>query len=892
MFKIIIKFFIIIFLFASSFSISAKDSLIISIENPAEYCKPKIALVLSGGGARGISQIGAINEFANNDIHFDYVVGTSIGAIVGGLISIGYSPLELDSIIKHTDWGDLFSLKSDQNRSDLFLDQKIVSDRSLLTLRFDNFNFVIPEAISVGTKLFSFIQKLVWNSAYNFQTDFDSLKYPFRAVATDLAQGKTISLSKGNLVTSIRSSATVPLRYSPVWLDSMVLVDGGLMANIPTEQALEFKPDLIFTINTISPLLPIEELNKPWNLADQVVSIQMEKFSTQAKSLADVIIEPDLKYRSNLDFAHLDTLIELGATATKIKINEINELINLKKKEHCLKFLEELKRTFNYFPQIKFIGLLNEDSISILNKYYSFEDLLLNLLSLKNINYYKSIQFIKNENSELKIVLKRYDIIKEINIFDENNEYENVLKVELNEKFINQSFNKITEKEVNIFILKELRKRGFTFASTKRILYNKFDSSLNIHLDYGKVHSIKVSGNKSAKDILILRDLKFEKGDYLNSQKIATSWDNLMYNGLFEKVEFEVNKSETNDGVDVSVFVKENPEQTISLGARVDNERYTQVGLDFIQNNIFNYGAKFNARFSAGSRNQYASLSVIQPRILNSMITFSIKSYYEQKKSYNYIFKPDTRKNEFIRLQDGEYSVERYGFWASFGTQIERKGTLSIDLRLEKQRSFDLNGLETKPAFYSVNTIKIGTIFDTEDKSEFPNEGRIINLSLETNLFNAANSIAFSKVEFYFSNIFSFNKQIIKPSVLFGFADETLPVPESFTFGGQDNFFGYKEDDGIGRQIFISSLEYRLLLPFSILFDTYVSFRYDFGSIWKQFEAIKLSSLKHGVGATLAIDSPVGPAKFSVGKGFNFLKDPVTVVWGETLIYFSLGIKL
>ncbi len=891
MFKIEFKI-ILIILLLSTFSLPAKDSLIISIENPSAFCTPKIALVLSGGGARGISQIGAINEFDRNGIHFDYIVGTSIGAIVGGMLSIGYSASELDSIIKHTDWSELFSIKNEQNRDDLFLDQKIVSDRSVLSLKFDNFSFVMPEAISVGAKLFSFIQKVVWNSVYNFQTDFDSLKYPFRAVATDLVEGKTISISKGNLVTSIRSSATVPLRFTPVWLDSMVLVDGGLMANIPTEQALEFKPDLIIAINTISPLLPKEELNKPWNLADQVVSIQMEKFSSQAKNLADVLIEPDLKNRSNLDFSHLDSLIELGNNATQNKILQIKELINFKKKENCYKLLEGLKNSFNYFPKIKFIGLTNEDYSDSINRIINFEDLLLNLFYSKNLSFYQSINFIKNENSELEIVLIPYDLIKEIYIFDENNEYENLLDIELTEKFLNQPYNKETEKEVRILILKELRKRGFTFASTKSIKYNKTNNSLSIYLDYGKVHNIKVSGNKSTKDFLILRDLKFEQGDYLNSQKIAVSWDNLMNNSLYETVQFEVNKSDTISGVDVCVFVKENPEQVLSLGARVDNERYTQVGLDFIQNNFLNYGAKLNARFSIGSRNQYASISVIQPRILRSMITFSLKTYYEHKKSYNYIFKPNTRTNEFIRLQDGEYAVERYGFWASFGTQIERKGILSIDLRSEKQRSYDYKDLEDKQNFYSVNTIKIGTIFDTEDKSEFPTKGRIINLSLETNLFNIRNSVGFSKAEFYFSNIFSIDNHIIKPSVLFGFADGTLPVPEFFTLGGQNNFFGYREDDDIGRQIFISSLEYSIQLPFSLLFDTYFLFRYDIGSIWKQFETIKFSSLKHGVGASIALDSPIGPAKFSVGKGFNFLKAPVTVVWGETHFYFSLGIKL
>lgn len=890
--RIEIKIIIFIFLFFSLFSLSAKESHIFSIEEPAEFCKPKIALVLSGGGARGISQIGAIKELEKNKIHFDYIIGTSIGSINGGMLAMGYTPNELDSIVKSIDWTELFSLKNEQERSELFLDQKLVRDRSLLTLKFDNFRFLVPEAISVGTKLFFFIQQIVWNSAFNFQTDFDSLKYPFRAVATDLAAGRTVSISQGNLALSIRSSSTVPLRYTPVWLDSMVLVDGGLMANLPTKQAMEFNPDLVIAISTVSPLLNIEELSKPWNVADQAVSIQMEKFSEQAREIADILIEPDLKVKSNLDFTDLDSLIMLGEEAAKSSIEKANELIYSKKKERCLKVLEKLESYFNGFPTIILNGFAKEDSLTVISNSDSFEKLLLGIFSLENLSFYSSISFQKNEISELEITCNKYNIIKGIEIFDNNLSLNHLIEAGLKKLFLNKPFNVKTEKEIKIWILKELRHSGFTFASAQSIQYNDEDGKLKIYLDYGKVNEISIISNKATKDFLVLRDLKFSHGDFLDLQKISTSWNNLINSGLFESIEFNVNKAKKADGVDVSILVKEPANQTLSIGGRVDNERNSQIGFDFTQNNLLNVGAKLNARISGGSRNRYGDISIIQPRILSTMITFSLTSYYDYKEHYIYSFKPNSPRNRFARVQDGACAYERYGFRASCGSQIERKGNLLVGLRLEKQRRYDPNSIEKKPDFYSVNTIKIGTSFDTEDNLDFPTKGSIINLSLETNLFGTGNNSSFSKAEFFSQNVFSSKRYAFVPSLLVGFADKSLPAPESFIFGGQDNFFGYREGDETGRQIFVSSFDFRVLLPFSIFFDTYFSFRYDLGSIWREFEEIKFSSLKHGIGATIAVDSPIGPAKLSAGKAFNFLKSPATLAWGETVLYFSIGIKL
>lgn len=243
------------------------------IKSPQKL-QPKIALVLSGGGSRGLSQIGVLKVLEQNKIPIDYIVGTSIGAIVGGLYASGYSADTLEHIVNNTAWDEMFSLLKDQDRNDMFLDQKIDNDRMLITLRFNDFSFVVPEAISNGNNFQYFLQKLLWDAPYFTSHSFDSLKIPFRAITTDLTHGKEYIIKEGNLIRAIRASATIPLRYTPIIIDSSLLVDGGIKNNIPVEAAQsEFSPDIIIAVNTVSPLLVNQDLNTPWSIADQVVGI-------------------------------------------------------------------------------------------------------------------------------------------------------------------------------------------------------------------------------------------------------------------------------------------------------------------------------------------------------------------------------------------------------------------------------------------------------------------------------------------------------------------------------------------------------------------------------------------------------------------------------------------
>ncbi len=863
---------------------------------------PKIAIVLSGGGARGIAQIGVLKELTDAGIQTDYVVGTSIGAVIGGLYAEGYTPDELDSIMLETNWDEIFSFSSDENRSELFLDQKKIQDRSLITLRFNDFSFVVPEAISLGIKFDAFLQRLVWNGLYQSNGDFNKLKYPFRSITSDLVKGKTVSLKSGNLVTAMRASATIPLRYSPVRLDSMILVDGGLMANIPVEAAKEFKPDLIVAINTISPLLPPEDLNKPWNIADQVVSILMMYFSRLSSSNADVLITPKIKNHTNDDFTHLDSLISTGEETAKTYLQKIKDLITRKDDslmEH--NYIEPLNKYKEQIIHLKVLtsGFSLKDSsiISDFVKTMSPEgiaSLILLLRKLPEANHYKQVDYelIKSGAGDfiLKLIALKYPLVYSVNV-----NWLDYEKLDLN-KYHNEFiegldiFNNQTKQMIEERILRLLRNAGYSTASIYKTDFDENNGRLSVTVDAGRLNSIKIQGNKTTKDFLILRDININRGEPVNINKVMNGWENLMSSGLFSDVDIELNKADDKKSIDLTIKVKELGTQTVRLAERVDNERYAQFGLELVQDNLLNLGDRIDARIAGGIRNFASSLSFEIPRIFETMLTFSLHGFYNNYNIYKYEYRKDLPPDRFQALQNGETTEERLGIIGGFGTQIEKKGTLSVEVRFENQRYYD-KGQENKPSYEPIYSLKVGTLFDTEDRSDFPTSGRILNISLETALFQTINSVSYSKAYLQYAENFSIGRSTFKPLLLFGFGDETMPFTEFFSLGGQDNFYGMREDEQRGRQIVKASLEYRLKFPYKLFFDTYISGRYDLGAVWALPNEIKFNQFTHGIGGGISFDTPVGPANFSLGKSFYFIKNPNGIAWGPLTGYFSIGLK-
>lgn len=753
--------------------------------------KGGLALVLSGGGARGFSQIGVIKAFEENDIYPQHVVGTSIGAIIGGLYSSGYSANDLDSIVRSTNWEGLLGFVENQNRTNKLPDQKSYFDRNLIRLRFDNFKLDLPEAISEGFPVRIYLQDLIWNAKYKTFNKFSELKYNFRAVATDIYNNKIVSLDSGNLVNSILASSAIPLRYPPVKIDSMVLVDGGVKANVPVASALEFEPDLVISINSTSPLHTYEELKSPINIADQVISILMKDISDSLMDLSDIVITPNIEQFKNDDFTNLDSLIELGYEAG-------------------LKAIEQYDLTrFSIKRDDKFTYIINDKFL---------EDIL---------------------------DRRRFSSTDEL--------------------------------------LEKLNSEGFDFATIKsEKSINSYERLLEI--DLGKISRVDI--NTSTSSFLVKRDLDFEEGDFANVEYLNSSYEKLMSTGLFKSVNIQVLKE--NIETVVSVEAVENPKQNLLLGFRIDNYRNTQGGLDIYNDNVLDKGGRIGLRLAGGNRNQDLQLLIENPRIFSSFFSSKLVAYYSSYILESYEIDQVTNTSANVDFLN-DYTIDRIGARFRIGGLLSSIGMLSLTYRFEAQRSY--NTMESKTDYDYLSTIKLGTRIDSQDDKNFPTKGIDFNLFIESNVFSDP-EVQFTKTYLNMLFVNKFGDHIVKPSLEIGIADRTLPFAEYFNLGGMNSFFGLHQVQSRGRQIFRSSLEYNYKLPIKVFFDTYLFGRYDIGSTWIEPEEIKVSGLRHGTGLGLAWDTPVGPAKFALGRLFYFISEPNSTVFGPVLFYFSIGTSI
>lgn len=305
--------------------------LIISATTVAQTHVPprkKVAVVLSGGGAKGISHIGVLKVLEEAGIPIDYVVGTSMGSIVGGLYSIGYTSQMLDSLARAQDW--LFLLTDRLERPALSFPEKEKADKYLLTLPINkDKKKLIPAGLIKGQNIYSLFCDLT--VGYHQSTDFTKFPIPFACVATDIVSGKPIVLNKGNLPRAMRASMAIPGVFTPVQMDSMLLIDGGIVNNFPCDVARAMGADIIIGVNVLGDRRTLERLNTASDIIGQIIDTYSMNGLEANKKLLDIYIHPELSAYNAASFskADVDTFLIRGERATRL---QWDNLIQLKEK--------------------------------------------------------------------------------------------------------------------------------------------------------------------------------------------------------------------------------------------------------------------------------------------------------------------------------------------------------------------------------------------------------------------------------------------------------------------------------------------------------------------------------------------------------------------------------
>ncbi len=280
--------------------------------------RPRVGLVLSGGGAKGMAHVGVLRVLEEMNIPVDMVVGTSAGSAVGALYASGMSVAEIEQRFIDLDW--LSSFRDDPGRAYKPVRRKQVEWRFPVTpglgVSLDGLH--LGAGIIAGQNLGFILNGLTHNVA--LVEDFDRLPIPFRAVATDLETGDMVVLSKGNLATAVRASMSIPGVYAPVKLEGRLLVDGGIANNLPVSVAREMGADIIIAIDITDALVSSDELQEAFSVFRQLTTIMTRRNTDQQLDLLgenDVLIRPDLKDYGSADFYDAPALFELGAAGAR-----------------------------------------------------------------------------------------------------------------------------------------------------------------------------------------------------------------------------------------------------------------------------------------------------------------------------------------------------------------------------------------------------------------------------------------------------------------------------------------------------------------------------------------------------------------------------------------------
>jgi NTE family protein len=290
-------------------------------QEQAETERPSIGVALSGGSALGLAHIGVLRYFEEHHIPVDKIGGTSMGGLIGGLYATGMDSSQIRATVETADWNALLS------PSLRFADQPIADKQKWnrtfgdFTLRFGR-GFSLPSGLNPGESLSLLLSRSTM--AYSGVTDFDQLPIPFRCVATDLVNGDSVVFDKGSLPIAMRATMSLPGVFTPVKLDRMVLVDGGVLDNIPVDAVRDMGAKVVIAVAFVTPKVKPDQFKSLSDVMGQTFSLVVAKNEQRSLARADLVISVDTKRFSGTDYQRWSEIIEAGYQAAKAKASQLS----------------------------------------------------------------------------------------------------------------------------------------------------------------------------------------------------------------------------------------------------------------------------------------------------------------------------------------------------------------------------------------------------------------------------------------------------------------------------------------------------------------------------------------------------------------------------------------
>ncbi|MDD4051256.1 MAG: patatin-like phospholipase family protein [candidate division Zixibacteria bacterium] len=816
--------------------------------SPAPFFPWKIGLALSGGGARGISHIGLLKALDEAGVEISYIAGTSMGSIIGGLYASGYRPEELEKLIARVDFDTLLS--DTPTRQSLLLTQRTERDRYLFSLRFDGLKPYWPRGLSVGQRLTNLLTDLTITANYRCGGDFDRLPIPFRAVATDIATGEVVPLSHGSLADAIRASIAFPLAFTGVDIDGRLLMDGGMRDPLPVDICRQMGAELVIAVNVVSPLLPIEELSGPIDIANQVTSIMTQDALVRQLAQADIVVTPSLESLASFNFKSHDSLIAIGYRAGRQAADElwrrlaeyrVDGRVPLAAIElvHNSPELMEVKHTFPFHAG----DTLEPHAIRPALLYADY----------KVIFHRLTAKLISSETGAILL------LDGEPNRPGDSIRYRfagnTIVPDSLLVRFLpapNAAPVSLAEiKAAADSIIGVYHQSGYDLAHLQSIEYRHDSGLVIINIDEGRLKYVDITGNERTRAWLIKANYPLRPGAAFDTHKSDRGLANIYGTGFFERVSLDIQP--TDAGAHLTINVKERKFTQMRLGGHWDDEYHAEMFGELLDDNVLGSGIEVLGRTHLSSRQSKFLISLKTDRLPNTLLTARTAFYFNRLRRR--LFQDDGAPNGF-RVES------RLGWSISFGQQIARMGTIYGEYRIE-----DITTELTIPMTekYSIlSTFAIRSTTETLDKYPFPESGHRQDLGVEfSGRWLGGNMTEYTKISGSLEGYWPISDWLnFHPKASAGVSTANLPDIEKYYIGGLYSFRGYRTDQVAGDKFFASNMQLRLKVHNRV----YVSGLFDWGKVFDDYEEIKMRDFRTGWGALLSVDTPLGPFEFGYGK--------------------------
>jgi NTE family protein len=287
--------------------------------------RPKVGLVLSGGGAKGFAHIGVLKVLESSGLKLDYIGGTSMGAVVGGLYAAGYSAMEIDSIVKSIHFPRLLQDKLPRSQSSFF--EKQYGENTVLTFPVRKRKISLPKGLATGQSIYNNLKTLF--EPVDSITDFEKLPIPFFCVATNLETGKSKVFNQGSLSAAVRASASLPTLLNPIMYEGVAYIDGGISDNFPVFEMRKKGIDIIIGVDVQGKLENKEAVHSVVDILNQIVNFQIYAKDNEKLSELDIHVVPKVENFSITSFDRASEIIDLGENSISHKKELFDEIARL-----------------------------------------------------------------------------------------------------------------------------------------------------------------------------------------------------------------------------------------------------------------------------------------------------------------------------------------------------------------------------------------------------------------------------------------------------------------------------------------------------------------------------------------------------------------------------------